>query len=60
MGDKVFWKLTPQIWKPIATKTRHRGFIPMYDGKFEVVKQVGEVAYRLNLPERLKIHPTFM
>ena len=33
--------------------------IPKYDGLFEVVKRVGEVAYWLKLPERLKIHPTF-
>ena len=24
-----------------------------------MIKQVGEVAYMLNLPERLKLHPTF-
>ncbi|XP_015084310.1 uncharacterized protein LOC107027747 [Solanum pennellii] len=43
----------------IVSKTRHRGLIHKYDGPFEVVKRVGEVAYRLKLPERLKIHPTF-
>ena len=59
VGDKVLLKLTPQIWKQIVSKTRHRGLIPKYDGPFEVVKRVGEVAYRLKLPERLKIHPTF-
>ncbi|XP_075074887.1 uncharacterized protein LOC142162434 [Nicotiana tabacum] len=37
----------------------HRGMITKYDNLIEVVKKVGEVAYRLNLPERLKIHPTF-
>ncbi|WMV25446.1 hypothetical protein MTR67_018831 [Solanum verrucosum] len=59
VGDKVLLKLTPQIWKQIVSMTRHRGLIPKYDGPFEVVKKVGEVAYRLNLPARLKIHPTF-
>ena len=59
VGDQVLLKLTPQIWKQISSKSRHRGLIPKYDGPFEVVQRVGEVAYRLKLPERLKIHPTF-
>ena len=37
----------------------HRGLIPKYDGPFEVVSKVGNMAYRLNLPERFKVHPTF-
>lgn len=59
VGDLVLLKLTPQIWKKIKSKTVHRGLVPKYDGPFEVVKQVGRVAYRLKLPERLKVHPTF-
>ncbi|CAH9148831.1 unnamed protein product [Cuscuta epithymum] len=59
VGDLVMLKLTPQIWKKISTKSVHRGLIPKYDGPFEVMHKVGEVAYRLKLPERLKIHPTF-
>ncbi|XP_069154704.1 uncharacterized protein [Solanum lycopersicum] len=59
VGDKVLMKLTPQIWKQIVSKTRHRFLIPKYDSPFEVVKRVGEVSYRLKLPERLKIYPTF-
>ncbi|KAJ4722993.1 Retrotransposon protein, putative, Ty3-gypsy subclass [Melia azedarach] len=59
VGDKVLLKLTPQIWKKISSKTVHRGLVPRYDGPFEVVKRVGRVAYRLKLPERLKVHPTF-
>ena len=59
VGDKVFLKLTPQIWKKISSKTRQRGLIPKYDGPFEVIKRVGQVTYMLKLPERLKFHPTF-
>ena len=58
-GDEVLLKLTPQIWKKISSKSVHRGLVQKYDGPFEVIKKVGAVAYRLNLPPRLKIHPTF-
>lgn len=59
VGDKVLLKLTPQIWKKISSKTVHCGLIPKYGGPFEVMKKFGTVAYRLILPDRLKIHPTF-
>ena len=59
VGDQVLLKLTPQIWKKVSTKTRHISLIPKYDGPFEVLKRVGQVAYRLKLPDRLKLHPTF-
>ena len=58
-GEKVLLKLTPQIWKKIRNKQFQRGLIPKYDGPFEVVKCIGNVAYKLKLPERLKLHPTF-
>ena len=59
VGDRVLLKLTPQIWKKIVGTNRHRGLVPRYDGPFEVMGKVGAVAYRLKLPERLKLHPTF-
>ncbi|OIT08431.1 hypothetical protein A4A49_04656 [Nicotiana attenuata] len=59
VGNKVLLKLTPHIWKKISSKMCHRWMITKYDDPFEVVKKVGEVTYRPNLPERLKIHPTF-
>ena len=55
----VLLKLTPQIWKRISSKTRQRGLIPKYDGPFEVIKRVAQVAYMLKLLERLKLHSTF-
>ena len=59
VGDQVLLKLTPQIWKKVDSKTRHRSLIPRYDGPFEVLKRVGQVAYRLKLPDRLNLHTTF-
>ena len=52
-------KQTPQIWKKIRNKQFQRGLIPKYDGPFEVVKRIRNVAYKLKLPERLKLYPTF-
>ena len=59
IGDKVLLKLTPQILKKVSSKSRQRELIPKFEGPFEVIKKVGEVAYMLKLPERLKLHPTF-
>ncbi|XP_075092575.1 uncharacterized protein LOC142172786 [Nicotiana tabacum] len=51
VGEKVLLKLTPRIWKNIGSRVRHRALVSRYEGPFEV-------AYRLILPERMKIHPT--
>ena len=54
---KMLLKLTPQIWRKFRSESVYRGLIPKYDGLFEIVKRVGNVAYKLKLPERLQIHP---
>lgn len=59
VGDKVMLKLTPHIWKKIRAKEVHRRLISRYDGSFEIVMKVGKLAYRLNLNERIKVHPVF-
>lgn len=59
VGDMVLLKLIPQIWKKIDRRVRHRTLVSKYDGPFEVVEKVDEVAYRLKLPEIMKIHLTF-
>jgi len=45
--------------KKIVRKNQHCRLVPRYDGPFEVMRKVGAVAYRLNLPKKLKLHPTF-
>ena len=59
VGEQVLLKLTPTIWKRINRKIVHHELVPKYDGPFKVMKKVENVAYRLKLPDQLKIHPTF-
>ena len=51
IGDKILLKLTSHILKKVSSMTRQRGLIPKFEGPFEVIKKVGEVAYMLKLPE---------
>ena len=52
-------KLTPQIWKKLKNRAIHKGLVSKYEGPFEVLKKVGNVAYQLKLSDSYKIHPTF-
>jgi hypothetical protein len=38
---------------------RNRKLLPKYVGPFVVVERVGRVAYRLDLPSTMKVHPVF-
>lgn len=57
-GDWVYIKLKPyrqlslrksQVWK----------LTPKYCGPYSVIENVGEVAYKLQLPEAARVHPVF-
>ena len=37
----------------------HKALIRRFEGPFRVVKRVGKLAYRLELPSHLEIHPVF-
>ncbi|KAJ0441898.1 putative nucleotidyltransferase, Ribonuclease H [Helianthus annuus] len=58
VGEKVLLKVSP--WKGVMRFGKKGKLSPRYIGPFEVIKRVGSVAYKLNLPEGLKgIHNVF-
>lgn len=58
VGDMVFVRLQP--YRKISFKGHsYHKLSPKYFGPFKVMKQVGNVAYKLDLPPQAKIHPTF-
>ena len=43
----------------LRTKGLHKGLVHRYEGPFRVLKRVGKVAYKVELPPNLKAHPVF-
>ena len=50
-------KLIPQQFK--SFRKVHKGLVRKYEGPFPILKRVGKVSYKVELPPRLKIHPVF-
>ncbi|XP_016206384.1 uncharacterized protein LOC107646734 [Arachis ipaensis] len=43
----------------VAKRMKKWGLIRKYEGPFEIIGRVGEVAYKVQLPPSMKIHPVF-
>ncbi|XP_070678427.1 uncharacterized protein [Malus domestica] len=58
VGDWIFLKLSP--WKGVVRFGKKGKLSPRYIGPYMIIKQVDEVAYRLELPPELsKVHDIF-
>ncbi|GJV12343.1 putative reverse transcriptase domain-containing protein [Tanacetum coccineum] len=58
VGDRVMLKVSP--WKGVARFGKRGKLNPRYVGPFKVIKRVGTVAYKLELPQQSsRVHNTF-
>ena len=57
-GDYVFLKLQPYR-QHSAYRRAHQKLASRYYGPFQVLERVGQVAYKLQLPEGTRVHPVF-
>nr|GEZ64992.1 putative reverse transcriptase domain-containing protein [Tanacetum cinerariifolium] len=56
--DKVMLKISP--WKRVVRFGKREKLNPRYVGPFKILERVGDVAYKLDLPEELsRVHNTF-
>nr|GEW62401.1 hypothetical protein [Tanacetum cinerariifolium] len=54
----VYLKLQP--YRQVTVRqNKHRKLSPKYFGPFKIIRRVSKVAYKLQLPESLKVHPVF-
>nr|GEU55907.1 putative reverse transcriptase domain-containing protein [Tanacetum cinerariifolium] len=58
VGNYVLLKVSP--WKGVVRFRKKRKLAPRFVGPFKIVKKVGPVSYRLDLPKELNsVHDTF-
>ncbi|KAJ7949788.1 Ty3/gypsy retrotransposon protein [Quillaja saponaria] len=58
VGDYVFLRLQPYRQKSLA-KWKFQKLSPRFFGPYKVIRQVGKVAYELELPSDSRLHPIF-
>lgn len=56
VGDKVYLRLQPYIQSSVAPRGNQK-LNYRYFGPFSILARIGQVAYRLDLPDTCRIHP---
>ncbi|KAI5435142.1 hypothetical protein KIW84_021827 [Lathyrus oleraceus] len=57
-GDWVYLRLQPYRLKSLSKK-RNKKLSPRFYGPYQIIKQIGSVEFKLDLPPERKIHPVF-
>ncbi|KAE8675877.1 hypothetical protein F3Y22_tig00111640pilonHSYRG00066 [Hibiscus syriacus] len=58
VGDTVYLKLQPYRQTSLALRKKLK-LAAKYYGLYKITEKIGQVAYRLNLPETSRLHPVF-
>ncbi|XP_076918320.1 uncharacterized protein LOC143578720 [Bidens hawaiensis] len=58
VGDMVFLRLQ-NYWQHSVELRRNKKLSKLFYGPFKIIKKIGAVAYRLELPPGARIHPVF-
>lgn len=58
VADKVFLKLQPYRQQSLAARRKHK-LSAKYYGPYRIIARVGQVAYKLDLPQGAKLHNVF-
>lgn len=53
----VYLKLQP--YRQASVSMRNMKLAPKFYGLYKIMKKVGKVAYKLELPSTSRVHPTF-
>jgi len=58
LGDKVLLS-TRNIESPVDKQRTTKKLTPKFIGPFEIITKISSVAYKLQLPQNMKLHPVF-